>query len=155
MKKTEVKRTPLVQKAVEEKRAASKTPRRQKAGAPKARTPMWQEASKPLPETRVAVLKQSMLKSAKLRAAEKKVPFALGADDIHIPEVCPILGIRLLGGVGMVAAGSPSLDRLDPKQGYVVGNVAVISHRANRIKGDATLGELRKLVEWMEARGAR
>lgn len=44
----------------------------------------------------------------------------------------------------------PHLDRIDPKKGYVRGNVAWISGRANRIKYDATVEELRKLLDWFE-----
>jgi len=36
--------------------------------------------------------------------------------------------------------------------GYVKGNVWVISHRANRIKNDATLLELEKLVTALKKR---
>ncbi|WKV17107.1 hypothetical protein [Salmonella phage PKM.Hi.22.6] len=43
------------------------------------------------------------------------------------------------------------LDRLDPNKGYVRGNVTWLSGRANRIKYDASLTELRLLVSWMES----
>ena len=45
---------------------------------------------------------------------------------------------------------SPSLDRTDPKLGYILGNVRVLSWRANYLKGDATVQEIRKLLAWME-----
>jgi hypothetical protein len=69
--------------------------------------------------------------------------------DIVIPEFCPLLGIRLEPGKGTggAKAASPSLDKIRPELGYVPGNVWVISHRANVIKSDATLSELRMLVE--------
>jgi len=35
--------------------------------------------------------------------------------------------------------------------GYVPGNVVVISHRANRLKGDGILEEHKRLVSWMES----
>ncbi len=148
----EVRRTPLVQPAAG--RPKIKTPRTQKCAPPKKPTPMWQRATKSKPETALEELKLSLLAAAKSRAAAKKVTFKLTAADIQVPEKCPILGIRLKVNAGVVSPGSPSLDRLDPARGYVPGNVEVISHRANRIKGDASLAELKKLVEWMEARGA-
>lgn len=43
-----------------------------------------------------------------------------------------------------------SLDRIVPSLGYVPGNVAVISHRANRIKSDATADELRAVADWLD-----
>jgi hypothetical protein len=41
---------------------------------------------------------------------------------------------------------SPSLDRVDPRKGYVPGNVRVISDRANRLKGDRSLSEIQALA---------
>lgn len=41
---------------------------------------------------------------------------------------------------------SPSVDRVDTTRGYVVGNLVICSARANSIKHDATLDEVR---EWM------
>ena len=89
--------------------------------------------------------------SAKRRAREKGLPFDLEVSDITIPEVCPVLGIPITpvreGFVNRPT--SPSLDRVFPKKGYVKGNVVVMSWRANSIKRDATLEELKKLVDWM------
>lgn len=45
---------------------------------------------------------------------------------------------------------SAHLDRLDPNKGYVIGNVSWISGRANRIKYNATVEELRAVADWME-----
>lgn len=75
-----------------------------------------------------------------------------------LPERCPILGIKLVvatkvfrgAGVGG-DDDSMSLDRIRAERGYVPGNVAVISWRANRMKGSATLEELEKLVAWLRS----
>jgi hypothetical protein len=72
-----------------------------------------------------------------------------------VPDKCPILGIELFiseKGVGRTD-NSPSLDRIIPSLGYVKGNIAVISQRANRIKNDATLEEITKLKAWLEIKG--
>lgn len=45
---------------------------------------------------------------------------------------------------------SAHLDRLGPNKGYVIGNVSWISGRANRIKYNATVEELRAIADWME-----
>ena len=45
----------------------------------------------------------------------------------------------------------PSLDRIDNSKGYVPGNIAVISMRANMIKNNATLAELKAIVAYIEA----
>jgi hypothetical protein len=58
--------------------------------------------------------------------------------------------VSLKRGVGKFDSCSPSLDRIVPELGYVKGNVRVISDRANRIKRDATLEELRAIVKYVE-----
>lgn len=80
---------------------------------------------------------------------KRELPFNLEESDIVIPDVCPVLGIPIYFGSGNGPKhNSPSLDRLVPSKGYVKGNVNIISQKANRIKNDATLDELRKVYEW-------
>ena len=95
-----------------------------------------------------------MLTECKRRAKERGVPFNLEITDIQIPEFCPVLGVRLARGCGVGGSvdSSPSLDCLIPSQGYVRGNVCVVSARANRIKTDASLDELVKVTSWMTER---
>lgn len=88
-------------------------------------------------------MKRRMLSSARRRARREGTPFNLTEDDINIPETCPALGIPLQRGVGGPRDGSPALDRFIPNRGYVRGNVAVISHRANSVKGTYTTDQLR------------
>ena len=94
--------------------------------------------------------RRGMLAGAKRRAKAYGVPFDLVLEDIVVPKLCPVLGIPIGIGGGKTHAGSPSLDRIIPELGYVPGNVAVISHRANKIKNDATAAELRAVAEWVE-----
>lgn len=47
---------------------------------------------------------------------------------------------------------SPSIDRFDNALGYVKGNIRVISTRANLLKRDATVDEVRRLLAYMEGR---
>lgn len=70
-------------------------------------------------------------------------------DDIIIPENCPVLGIKLVSGQGRGAhlPSSPSLDRINPNLGYRKGNIRVISYRANQLKSNATLAELRAVLK--------
>lgn len=93
---------------------------------------------------------RSYVLAAKNRARKQNVPFDLEPEDIVFPEICPVLGIPLLFSKGGRNNNTPSLDRVIPSLGYVKGNVRIISWRANRLKCDATLEELRKLVEYME-----
>lgn len=77
----------------------------------------------------------------------------LTVDDIPpIPTHCPVLGIPLVPGGkgGKSVDNSPSVDRIDSRKGYEVGNIWIVSQRANRIKSDATLSELKLLVEALE-----
>jgi len=90
--------------------------------------------------------RKRLLKKAKERAKLYKRKFALKLEDIAIPEHCPLLGIPLYVGTKQVKNNSPTIDRKDSSKGYVRGNVWVISWRANRIKADASLGELKMIV---------
>jgi len=94
-----------------------------------------------------------MLNSARSRANKLKVPYSLVKEDIIIPEICPVLGIKLEVGDRYFHDNSPSLDRLLPDIGYVPGNIRVISWRANRIKCNGTLEELEKIVAYMKVNG--
>lgn len=95
---------------------------------------------------------QGMFNAAKRRAKENGLPFNIEIEDIVIPEFCPALGIKLEVQKVILGPNSPSLDKMIPSLGYVKGNVAVISHRANRIKFDATEEELEGILAWMRSR---
>ena len=72
--------------------------------------------------------------------------FNIEIEDVIIPEECPVLGIplKVLSG----SDNSPTLDRVDNRLGYIRGNVAVISHRANTIKNSASIEELEKVIKY-------
>jgi hypothetical protein len=95
--------------------------------------------------------KVSMLKRAKSRAVKKGIDFDLTVEDIIIPDICPVLGIPLFMGTKKRHDNSPSLDRIDNSKGYVKGNVRVISWRANHLKSDSNIQELRKVIAYMES----
>lgn len=92
-----------------------------------------------------------LLLGAKLRAEKYGLPFDLSESDIVVPETCPALGIPLRKGDGHMCANSPTLDRIVPDGGYVRGNVAVISFRANTVKHNATSSELRLVADWIDS----
>lgn len=85
----------------------------------------------------------AMLDGARQRSKRKGWDCDLELEDIVIPDVCPLLNVPMK---------SPSLDRIDNSKGYTKDNVWVISKRANTIKGDATLAELKTLVAALEKR---
>jgi hypothetical protein len=96
-----------------------------------------------------------MYHGAKQRAKKQNLPFDLDQKFIQdlIPTHCPVFGIPLKNGTNTFHNNSLSLDKLIPSKGYIKGNVCVISDRANRIKRDATLDELKKLVYYLESKG--
>ena len=79
---------------------------------------------------------------AKKRAARLGLVFDLPLSAVVIPASCPALGTPLVVGGGR-SPQSPSLDRIDPTQGYITGNCRVISDHANRIKGNLDLDALK------------
>lgn len=87
-----------------------------------------------------------LLVAARARAKKLGLDFDLKPQDVVMPVVCPLLGLQLNRGTGRMTANSPSLDRKDPSKGYTVGNVWVVSWRANSLKSDATTGDLSRLL---------
>lgn len=82
---------------------------------------------------------------------KKNLPFDIEESDLVIPDICPVLGIPIYFSEGHgPKPNSPSIDRLKPELGYTKGNVNIISQKANRIKNDATLDELKKVYEWLK-----
>jgi hypothetical protein len=73
---------------------------------------------------------------------------------IDTTDICPILEIPMRWWSGYVNGqtnpNAKSLDRIDSSQGYIKGNVIIISWRANKIKNNATIEELIKFGKWAE-----
>ena len=88
-----------------------------------------------------------MYHNAKRRAKDLNIPFDISFKDIYIPDYCPVFGFKLSQETRETA---PSLDRIVPALGYTKENICVISMRANRLKGDASIDELKKLVAYLE-----
>lgn len=92
--------------------------------------------------------RKQMYSIARLRARKLKLPFNITYEDIYIPEYCPILNIKLKrkdyeeGNRHSWINSSPSLDKIIPELGYVKGNIAVISMKANSMKTNASIEQL-------------
>jgi hypothetical protein len=86
------------------------------------------------------------------RAEEGPYPFNLTNDylvSIFPADMnCPVLGIPMVWGSEGGIEVSPSLDRIIPELGYVEGNVVWISRRANRLKSDASVEELERILSF-------
>ena len=95
--------------------------------------------------------KDHLIYQARMRATRDALPFGITDDTMHWPTHCPVLGLELdyskapikeRREAWQVRSNTVTLDRHVNALGYVVGNVFAISHRANRIKSDATAEEL-------------
>ncbi len=92
-----------------------------------------------------------LLDSAKQRAKKFNLPINITVDDIIIPEYCPVFpDIKLEMAEGYGRESSPTLDRVIPSEGYVKGNVSVVSFKANRLKSNATVEELLAVISYMK-----
>ena len=95
----------------------------------------------------------TLLSRARRRAKDNGLPFDLDLDYLMtLPsDTCPVFGIALAwcAGTKIRDDNAPSLDKIDPALGYVVGNVAWLSWRANRIKNDGTALEHEKIAQWI------
>jgi len=87
-------------------------------------------------------------RTARTRAKATGVKFDIDPSDISIPDCCPITGEKIDVLVSNYQNGA-SVDRVVNSLGYVKGNVRVISRKANRMKGDATIGDLLRMVAYM------
>ncbi len=81
---------------------------------------------------------KKMYDRCKTRATQKNLEFNIDLSDIIIPEICPIFKKPIK---------VPSLDRIDSSKGYIKGNIRVVENRANTLKNNATLEELRLIYE--------
>ena len=96
------------------------------------------------------------LKNAKERAMRKGLEFDLTYEYLESIATthCPIFGIEFEWGTSNMGKGKtkpncPSLDRIVPELGYVQGNVAFISHKANRIKDNGTMQDHYDIADWI------
>jgi len=90
-----------------------------------------------------------MLLAKAIGASKMGLEFDLNENNVDFPEYCPALGIRL-DYSGSDREANATFDRIDPEDGYVARNVRVISGRANRIKSDASHGEIRSILNYIE-----
>ncbi len=92
-----------------------------------------------------------MHQRAKQRCKQTGLEFSISVDDIVIPDVCPILGLKLNINSGKSGAykNSPSLDRINNKKGYTPDNIQVISQLANAMKGAASDEDLLAFAKWV------
>lgn len=97
---------------------------------------------------------RTVIKRLRESAVKKGVPMELTEADVDrllsTTVVCPVFGTPFTVG-GVRHDDSPSFDCFIPALGYVLGNVHVISWRANRLKNNATLEDVERLLAWMNS----
>ena len=92
-----------------------------------------------------------LFRQLKNSAIKRGIDFDLNVsdlDNLSFPITCPILGMQLHFNRGKAKDNSYSIDRIDSSKGYTVDNIVVISLRANKLKSDATLEELKSITEY-------
>jgi hypothetical protein len=96
------------------------------------------------------------LNNSRSRARRDNVPFNLTLQDLVdiATDECPILHTPFVWGISGLGKGktrpdSPTLDRILPELGYIKGNVAFLSYRANRIKDNGTMQEHYDIADWI------
>ena len=97
---------------------------------------------------------ERMWSRVKSRAKRDGIVFDLTPGDISnltIPVSCPVLGIPLRQERGRQTDNSISIDRIDSTQGYTPDNVVIVSWKVNRLKSNASLDEMRKMVTFYES----
>lgn len=96
-----------------------------------------------------------MVNDARSRSRKKGLDFDITIEDISIPAFCPVLNIPLFVCGKKLTQNSPTLDRIDPTKGYIRGNVAVISFRANHLKNNGWVFEHELIAKWMISNGVK
>lgn len=90
-------------------------------------------------------------RSKKYYAVTKGIDFTLEFGDVDWPTHCPMLGMELDYFAEGTQENSPSFDRIDSNKGYTKENTHIISWRANRIKNNSSLDDLKKITSYMNS----
>lgn len=93
-----------------------------------------------------------ILQHIRRRARNNGYETDLCLSDIPEPgDVCPVLGTKFKKAKGPLSDSSVSVDKINPNLPYLkkyVSNLRLISYRANRIKNDASIDELKKVLQY-------
>lgn len=109
------------------------------------------EVAKELRRDKEAYHQFKLFSSRKARAKYRGILFTIKFHEIEWNEYCPMLGIKLdyhTSGLG-ANDNTVSFDKIDPTKGYISGNVVVCSYKANRIKNNGTLEDLKNIVNYL------
>lgn len=126
--------------------------RRAKEGYAQQQTKYYQQRHEELKDDLQYRLRK-LLNASRARAKKKNLYHDLQFEEVleifPMDMICPVFGCEMEWGVGSNSPLSPSIDRIDSSQGYTIDNVQIMCWRANRIKADASLNELKLLVDYL------
>ena len=94
-------------------------------------------------------------KDCRNRAIKRKLDFNISTKYLSTllhdcDYTCPVFKTKfIINSKEKNKLYKPSLDRIDNTKGYIEGNVAWISWKANTMKSDATREELKMFAEWI------
>lgn len=94
--------------------------------------------------------KRIKYRAKKANAERIGIEFTIPFSEIEFPTHCPVLGMELDYFAEGVQENSVSFERLNHAVGYVVGNVKIVSWRANRIKNNGTAAEHRLIADYID-----
>jgi hypothetical protein len=94
--------------------------------------------------------------NARSRAKAENLPFELTYEYLLsiATDECPIFKTPFTWGEsklgkGKTQLGTPQLDKIIPELGYVIGNVAFLSRKANKMKDNGTMQEHYAIADWI------
>ena len=97
---------------------------------------------------------QGLLNASRSRAKEKNRENTLVMQDLKelfpVDGKCPVFGFNLEWNGNGFRETSPSIDRIDSSRGYTKDNIQIISWKANRIKGYATVEDLETVLAYLK-----
>ena len=97
-----------------------------------------------------------LITSSRKNAKRRNLEHTITYKDLEIlPKFCPYLGLELDYYLEISSRNHPSLpsiDRIDSSKGYVPGNIEIISYRANTLKGNSSIKELKLFAKEINAR---
>ena len=95
-------------------------------------------------------VQKAKFRNKKARAVASGIDFTISFGELIWPKDCPILGMELDYFAEGIQENSVSFDKIDPRLGYIAGNVHIISWRANRIKNDGSAEEHRSIAAYLD-----
>lgn len=128
---------------------ANKVPSGKKVGRPrKYPDGIWPTKPKKTYFVPVTVEDHWILRNKRGNKKKERSQLSIEYYKTLIVDTCPLLGLKLTyeNFEGRMPDNYATLDKIDPNGGYVEGNVHIVSFRANTLKSNATLEELKMII---------